>query len=113
MGMKDRIGNVLAAGDKVLVELPVSSIIGFVADLQEPGLVAVRPGTAGSRMGSLAGMPVNSTPGRVLVSCVVALPVDGEFGAVAQLVKVYDAAKEATQETLQLVEGKQGPSRSN
>jgi hypothetical protein len=85
--VKDRIGNVLAAGDKVMVELPVSSIIGFIADLAEPGLVAVRRGTA-----------ANMTPGRVLVSCVVALPVDGEFGAVAQLVKVYDAAKEGTQE---------------
>jgi hypothetical protein len=85
--VKDRIGNVLAAGDKVLVELPVSSIVGFIADLAEPGLVAVRRGTA-----------ANMTPGRVLVSCVVALPVDGEFGAVAQLVKVYDVAKEGTQE---------------
>jgi hypothetical protein len=88
--VKDRIGNVLAAGDKVLVELPVSSIIGFVAELQEPGKVALR---APDRVphGYV-------TPGRVLVSCVVALPVDGEFGAVAQLVKVYDAAKEGTQE---------------
>jgi hypothetical protein len=100
--MKDRIGNVLGMGDKVLIELPTSSIVGFIADLAEPGLVAVRRGTA-----------ANLTPGRVLVSCVVALPVDGEFGAVPQLVKVYDAAKEGTQETLTLVEGKQGPSRSN
>jgi hypothetical protein len=85
--MKDRIGNVLGMGDKVLVELPTSSIVGFIADLAEPGLVAVRRGSA-----------ANLTPGRVLVSCVVALPVDGEFGAVPQLVKVYDAAKEGTQE---------------
>jgi hypothetical protein len=92
--MKDRIGNTLAMGDKVMVELPTSSIIGFVADLQEPGLVAVRRGSA-----------ANMTPGRVLVSCVVALPVDGEFGAVAQVVKVYDAAKKDAQEAPDHLEG--------
>lgn len=100
--MKDRIGNVLANGDKVLVELPTSSIVGFIADLAEPGLVAVRRGTA-----------ANMTPGRVLVSCVIALPVDGEVGAVPQLVKVYDAAKEGTQEPSQGFEGRQGSSREN
>ena len=44
--MQDRIGNKLAHGDKVLVELPTSSIVGFVAELVEPGLVALRRGTA-------------------------------------------------------------------
>ncbi len=95
--MKDRIGNVLANGDKVLVELPTSSIVGFIADLQEPGLVAVRRGTAAS-----------GTPGRVLVSCVIALPVDGDVRAVGQLVKVYDAAKEGTQEPSQGGNGTSG-----
>jgi hypothetical protein len=95
--MKDRIGNVLAYGDKVLVELPTSSIVGFIAEVKEPGLVAVRRGTA-----------ANMTPGRILVSCVVALPVDGELNAVGQLVKVYDAAKEGTQEPSQGGNGTSG-----
>jgi hypothetical protein len=80
--MKDRIGNKLAMGDKVLVALPTSEIFGFIADMQECGLVAIRRGTA-----------ANATPGRVLVSCVVALPVDCDADAVAQLVKVHDPAK--------------------
>ena len=42
--MKDRIGNKLALQDKVLVELPTSSIVGFISDLQEPGIVALRHG---------------------------------------------------------------------
>jgi hypothetical protein len=100
--MKDRIGNVLANGDKVLVELPTSSIVGFIADLAEPGLVAVRRGTA-----------ANMTPGRVLVSCVIALPVDGELGAVGQLVKVHDASKEGTQGPSQGGNGKPGSTTTN
>jgi len=80
--MKDRIGNKLAAGDKVMVELPTSSIIGFVASLQEAGLVAIR-GKSGAE----------TKPGHVMVSCVFPLPVDPQYDAVAQLVKVYDAAK--------------------
>ena len=95
--MKDRIGNVLAKNDKVLVELPTSSIVGFIADLQEPGLVAVRRGTA-----------ANLTPGRILVSCVVALPVDGDLNAVGQLVKVYDADKSVREGTGTPPEGSKG-----
>ena len=100
--MKDRIGNKLAVSDKVLVELPTSSIVGFIADLQEPGLVAVRRGTA-----------ANMTPGRILVSCVIAVPVDGEQNAVGQLVKVYDAAREGIQETSLVAEGSSEPSKAN
>jgi hypothetical protein len=80
--MKDRIGNKLALGDKVFVHLPEAGIFGYIGDLQECGLVAIRRGTA-----------AGSTPGRVLISCVVALPVDCDVDAVAQLVKVYDPAK--------------------
>jgi hypothetical protein len=80
--MKDRIGNKLATGDKVLVQLPESAIIGFVAEVKETGMVArVRGGGA------------DTAPGHVLVSCVVMLPVDALMDAVAQVVKVYDAAK--------------------
>ena len=93
--MKDRINNVLAAGDKVLVELPVSSIIGFVAKLEEPGLV-----------GRLAG---SVTPGRIFVSCVIALPVDGELNAAPQLVKVYDSDKTAIQDVAAALERSSGP----
>jgi hypothetical protein len=100
--VKDRIGNVLEMGDKVLIELPTSSIVGFIADLAEPGLVAVRRGSA-----------ANMTPGRVLVSCVVALPVDGEYGAVPQLVKVYDAAKEGHLEPSENVLDRFGSKREN
>ena len=40
--MKDRIGNKFGTFGQVLVELPTSSIVGFIADLQEPGLVLRR-----------------------------------------------------------------------
>jgi hypothetical protein len=78
--MKDRIGNELAAGDKVMVVLPESQIFGFVSQIDEPGLIAVRGGTK----------PVS---GRLLVSCVIALPVMPENYTVLQCVKVYDADK--------------------
>jgi len=100
--MKDRIGNTLALKDKVLVELPTSSIIGFIAELQEPGVVAIRRGTA-------AGM----TPGRVLVSCVIALPVDAEQNAVGQLVKVHDAERDGLKEPSQGEKGTSGPQLTN
>jgi hypothetical protein len=84
--MKDRIGNKLAAGDRVLVSLPESAIMGFVAEVKETGLVArVRGGGA------------DTAPGHVLVSCVIALPVDSLMDAVAQVVKVYDPAKASEQ----------------
>jgi hypothetical protein len=89
-------------GDKLLVELPMASVVGFIAELVEPGLVAVRRGQA-----------ADTTPGRILVSCVIALPVDAEYGAVPQVVKVYDAAKEGALEALESVSGKPEPSRSN
>ena len=80
--MKDRIGNKLAMGQKVVVALPEAQIFGFVAQLEEGGLITgVRRGGADKRMG------------RVLVSCVIALPVDPEDDMVAQLVRVYDPDK--------------------
>lgn len=80
--MKDRIGNKLVVGDRVLVSLPESAIMGFVAELKETGLVArVRGGGA------------DTAPGHVMVSCVIALPVDSLMDAVAQVVKVYDPLK--------------------
>lgn len=100
--MKDRIGNTLAVSDKVLVELPTSSIVGFIAELQEPGLVAVRRGTA-----------ANMTPGRVLVTCVIALPVDGEQSAVGQLVKVHDAERDRLKDASQGEKGTSGPRLTN
>ena len=78
--MRDRIGNVLAVGDKVLVGLPEPQIFGFVSQVEESGLIAVqgkRPGT-------------EKTPGRVLVSCVLALPLDEEHNMVFQVTKVHD-----------------------
>jgi hypothetical protein len=80
--MKDRIGNKLALRDKVLVALPTSDIVGFIAELKECGMVALRQG-----------QKAGATPGHVLVSCVISVPVDPEYDATAQLVKVYDADK--------------------
>lgn len=96
--MKDRIGNKLALQDKVLVELPTSSIIGFISELQEPGVVAIRRGTG-------AGM----TPGRVLVACVIALPVDEALNMVGQLVKVHDAERDGLKEPSKGEKGTSGP----
>lgn len=81
--MKDRIGNALKEGDKVMVVLPESQIFGFVSQMEEGGLIA----GMGNR-----GTPA-MRPGRILISCVLALPVDPELGMSAQLVKVYDADK--------------------
>ena len=80
--MKDRIGNVLEMGQKVVVSLPEAQIFGFVAQLEQGGLITgIRAGGASKRMG------------RVLVSCVIALPCDPEEDAVAQWVRVYDPDK--------------------
>ncbi len=98
--MKDRIGNTLAVRDKVIVSLPESFIIGFIADLKECGLVSLRRGTE-----------AGGTPGHVLVQCVLSLPVDPQYNAAAQLVKVYDADKH--EETLSPLPGTSEPSRSN
>jgi hypothetical protein len=81
--MKDRIGNKLEVGDKLSVMLPEAQIFGFVAETKEGSLIT------GLKRGG-----VEKTPGRVLVSCVIALPVDPETGMVPQVVKVYDADKE-------------------
>jgi len=81
--MKDRIGNVLAKGDKVVVALPEAQIFGFIADAQEPGLLTNIRGARATEL----------TPGRILVSCIIALPVDPNMGSAGNLVKVYDADK--------------------
>jgi hypothetical protein len=92
--MKDLIGNTLAVGDKVQVYLPQPHIFGFVAELSEASKLAVR------------GM---AKPGHVLVSCVVALPVDSVSNAVAQVVKVHDSSKAASDPS----EGGVGSSQPN
>lgn len=100
--MKDRIENVLAVGDKVLVELPSASIIGVISQLEEPGILAIRRGNAAA-----------ATPGRVIVACVIALPVDPALGATGALVKVYDAAKNAPLGPSLVVGDTSGPSKDN
>lgn len=80
--MKDRLGNELAVGQKVVVALPEAQIFGFVAQIEDGGLIT------GLKRGG-----VEAKPGRILVSCVIALPVDVQYGAVAQLVRVYDPDK--------------------
>jgi hypothetical protein len=79
--VKDRIGNVLSKGNRLVVALPEAQIIGFVAEIQEQSVIR------GSRGGAEA------SPGMVLVSCVIALPIDTASGKVAQCVKVYDPDK--------------------
>jgi hypothetical protein len=80
--VKDRIGNKLAMGQKVVVALPEAQIFGYVAQLEEGGLITgLKRGGAEKRLG------------RILVSCVIALPVDPEMDSVAQLVRVYDPQK--------------------
>jgi hypothetical protein len=81
--MKDRVGNELVTGDKVLVMLPESQIFGFVAQIDKPSLISNLRRTGG----------VQDVPGRILVSCVIALPIDPEYDSVGQLVKVYDPDK--------------------
>jgi len=79
--MKDRIGNKLKVSDKVLCALPESQVFGFIAEVVEPGLIGdVIRGN-------------NGRPGRVLVSCVIALPVDQESGMAPNLVRVHDPDK--------------------
>lgn len=80
--MKDRIGNKLALGDRVLVDLPSANITGFIGELKECGLVALRRGTA-----------AGASPGHILVSVVFSLPVDCDADAVPQVIKVYDPDK--------------------
>jgi len=82
--MRDRIGNKLVVGDKVLVALPEAQIFGFVAQVEQGGLIT---GVRGARGG------VEQKQGRILVSCVIALPVDVDNDAVAQLVRVVDPDK--------------------
>jgi hypothetical protein len=82
--MKDRIGNALKVGDKVMVALPEASIFGFVAQVEAGGLIT---GVRGIKGG------MQEKPGRILVSCVIAIPVHPEQGQAAELVRVYDAEK--------------------
>lgn len=82
--MKDRLGNELKVGNKVLIHLPDSSIFGYVAQVEGGGLIT---GVRGVKGGA------TQTPGRILVSCVIALPVHPEVGQVAELVRVYDPDK--------------------
>jgi|SRR6185369_17636949 len=76
--VKDRVGNVLARGQKLLVALPESQVFGFVAEVKEPGVIQ------GVRGGA------QQSPGAVLVTCVIALPVDPASGQVVQCVRVVD-----------------------
>lgn len=99
---KDRIGNVLAVGDKVIVALPDSSIIGFISDMQEAGVL--RTTLRGDH---------EPMPGRILVSCVISLPVDAVLHATGQIVKVHDADREATQATLEAMKGSTEPAKAN
>jgi hypothetical protein len=98
--MKDRIGNTLTLRDKVLVELPTSSIVGFISDLKECGLVAIH-----------RGQEAVGTPGHVLVSCVIAIPINPSDNAAAALVKVYDADR--PQGPSLIPQGGVGSSREN
>ena len=72
--MKDRIGNTLAKGDKVVLQLPDPMVFGYVAEVQEPNhLVRV------------------TRPGHILVTAVIALPAaEGTEDTILQVAKVVD-----------------------
>ena len=75
--MKDRIGNVLAKGDRVVLQLPDPMVFAYVAEVSDPSyLVRV------------------TRPGHILVSAVIALPaVEGTEDTILQVAKVYDPNK--------------------
>jgi hypothetical protein len=79
--MQDLIGNELAVGDKVHVQLVAPNIIGFIAAVEEPSALELR---------------AKKKPGHLLVTCTIAIPADAEQGTVVpHVVKVYDAQKTA------------------
>jgi hypothetical protein len=84
--VKDRIGNTLAKGDKVVLQLPDPMVFGYVAEVQEPNhLVRV------------------TRPGHILVTAVIALPAaGGTEDTILQVAKVVDPDKAS--------EGSQGTS---
>ena len=75
--VKDRIGNVLAKGDKVVLQLPDPMVFAYIVDVSEPSyLVRV------------------TRPGHVIVSAVIALPaMEGHEDTIMQVAKVYDPQK--------------------
>lgn len=77
--MKDRIGNPLAVGDKVVLQLPDPMVFGYIAKVEDPSyLVRV------------------TKPGHILVTAVIALPgVQGAEDTILQVAKVYDPDKAA------------------
>lgn len=79
--VKDRLGNALGKGDRLCIALPEAQIFGFVAEVKDQGVIRGVRNTA------------DMTPGHVLVSCVIALPVDPTSGQIPQCVKVYDPEK--------------------
>jgi len=79
--VKDRLGNVMGKGDRLCIALPEAQIFGFVAEVKEQGVIRGVRGAA------------ETMPGHVLVSCVIALPVDPNSGQIPQCVKVYDPEK--------------------
>jgi len=80
--VKDRLGNMLGKGDRLCIALPEAQIFGFVAEVKEQGVIR-----------GVRGASAEMTPGHVLVSCVIALPVDPNSGQIPQCVKVYDPDK--------------------
>ena len=87
--MKDRIGNELVVGDKVVLQLPEAAMLfGFVAEVKPMSLIAKAPGS-----------PNGVQPGHILVSCVIPFPCDAQHGMVAQVAKVYDPAAKGTMRT--------------
>jgi hypothetical protein len=103
--MNDRIGNKLAVGDRVLVNLPDATVIGFISEAKETSVLA-----------QVRGNGVTAAPGRVLVACVLAFPVDSDANAVGNVVKVHDPtqdASQAMQEGLRPLPGTSEPPRTN
>jgi hypothetical protein len=72
--MKDCIGNELAKGKRVMVQLPQANVFGYVSMIEESSLVSLR----------------ERKQGRIIVNCVLALPADDVMNMVSQCVVVED-----------------------
>lgn len=96
--MKDLIANELAVGDKVQVHLQAANIVGFISAVNETSVLRVNK---------------NQTPGHIIVTCSVAIPVEPGTEVIPQVVKVYDAARDAQNQADKAMAAVSATGRSN
>lgn len=78
--VKDLIGNVLSVGDKIHIQLVNPQIFGFIGEIVEPSMLAVRN-------------KAEVRPGYLLCVCHISIPIDPTLDGVPQIAKVYDSMK--------------------